>query len=91
MTDSTAIPAAKCPKCGYFMDATCEAYNYGGRRPRPGDISMCLGCGYASIFNDDLTRREPTKEEALTISLLPEVMKAQIARAQLLGDKLIKK
>jgi hypothetical protein len=87
MTD-TKIPPEKCPKCGYFIDATCEAYNYGGRRPRPGDISMCLGCGFPSIFNEDLTRRSPTKEEARQISLMPEVIKAQLVRDGLVGDKI---
>lgn len=91
MRDSTRIPPAECPKCGYFIDATSEAYNYGGMKPRPGDISMCIGCGHATIFRKDLTRREPSKEEALHISLLPEVIKAQLARAQLLGDKLAKR
>lgn len=89
--DATRIPEGECPKCGYRIDATSEAYSYGGAKPRPGDISMCLSCGYASFFAEDLSRRVPNAKEALEISLNPEVMKAQIARSHLVGDKLKKR
>jgi hypothetical protein len=52
---------------------------------------MCLSCGYASVFNDDLTRRKPTTEEALAISRSPEVKKAQRARAKVVGNKIRKR
>jgi hypothetical protein len=89
--DSTRIPIDQCPECGYVIDSTCEAYNYGGMKPQSGDISMCLSCGYASVFNDDLTRRRPTTEESLAIKRNPEVKKAQRARAVVVGNKIRKR
>lgn len=87
----TPIPPGDCPECGYHIDSTSEAYNYGGATPRPGDISMCLSCGYASVFADDLSRRKPTKKEAEEIWHNPEVKKAQRARAVLVGNKIRKR
>ena len=91
MSDSTAIPPGDCPECGYHIDSTCAAYNYDGKTPNPGDISMCLSCGYASVFADDLSRRRPTKEESEIIWNSPEVKKAQRARAVVVGNKIRKR
>lgn len=85
------IPKDQCPECGYVIDSTSEAYNYGGARPQSGDISMCLSCGYLSVFNEDLTRRRPTKEEAESIQRAPEVKKAQRARDMVVGNKIRKR
>lgn len=89
MKDSTRVPEQKCSKCGYQIDSATEAYGDG--KPRPGDISMCLGCGHATFFAEDLSRREPTPEEALKLSLTPEIMFAQLARARVVGDDLSKR
>lgn len=86
MSEEIRIPDHKCSKCGYLMDATTHAY--GNELPNPGDISMCLSCGHATLFDHDLQQREPTREEALRISLIPEVMKAQLVRANMVGDRL---
>ena len=83
---TTIIPPKACSKCGYHVDSTTEAYGDG--KPNPGDISICLGCGHATLFDKDLNRREPTQEEALRISLIPEVMKAQLFRSSMVGDRL---
>jgi Zn ribbon nucleic-acid-binding protein len=91
MSDSTRIPPGECPECGYHIDSTSAAYNYGGQKPSPGDISMCLSCGYASIFAADLSRRRPNKEESEAIMRSPEVKKAQRARAVVVGNKIRKR
>jgi hypothetical protein len=41
-----------------------------------------------SVFNADLTMREPNAEEAREISLYPDVIQAQVARAHLVGNKI---
>ncbi len=37
--------------------------------PEPGDVTICIGCGYLMTFNDDLTFRELTEEELLEVPL----------------------
>lgn len=86
MRTDTTTPEQKCSKCGYRMDCASEAF--GDKTPRPGDISICISCGHATIFIEDLTRREPTPGEARLISLTPEVMEVQLARAHCVGDRL---
>jgi Zn ribbon nucleic-acid-binding protein len=91
MKSDIRIPEHKCPQCGYLIDTTVEAYGDIGNLPNPGDVSMCISCGHAMLFNEDLTVREPTEKEALVINLMPEVMEAQLARSHLVGDKLKKR
>ena len=90
MTKDIEIPVDQCPECGYVIEVTSGICN-NATKPRTGDISMCLGCGHLTLFNKDMTLREPSKEEALTISLMPEIIQAQLARAHIVGDKLAKK
>lgn len=91
MSNETRIPPGNCPECGYFIDSTSEAYNYGGAKPKPGDISMCLSCGYASVFAEDLSRRRPTRGESEIIWNSPEVKRAQRARSVVVGNKIRKR
>ena len=58
------IPKYKC-SCGYEIDATQQAG--GNAKPSKGDYSLCLKCARVSIFNQDLTQREPTNEELVEI------------------------
>ena len=77
--DATFTPQNHCPKCGYRTDAASVARGQ-HHRPNAGDISVCMNCGAITIFNDDLTLREPTGKELLEASLNPDVIQAQIVR-----------
>jgi hypothetical protein len=68
------------------MNSSSEIF--GDNKPRAGDVSICIGCGHATIFTEDLTRREPTPEEALIISLNPKTIQVQLTRAHCIGDSL---
>lgn len=83
---STPIPKQYCWKCGYQFTATSPAV--GEYKPSAGDISMCISCGVASVFNEDLTLRKPTPEELEIILRHPVLTAAQIYRADVVGDKL---
>lgn len=78
---TTEIPAQNCSRCGYLVEATTGVNNQ--ERPNPGDISICMGCGHLTLFAENNARREPTSDEALTMSLLPEVITAQLMVANL--------
>ncbi|MCL2452067.1 MAG: hypothetical protein FWD08_00205 [Alphaproteobacteria bacterium] len=51
-----------CARCGYTVDTVSCAIGK-GRKPRHGDISLCLNCGYPSIFNEEMRRRAITEAE----------------------------
>lgn len=83
---ATAIPQARCYHCGYVMiECTGVKTNYA---PSPGDVSICAACGAIAVFNSDLTMREPTQDERERIERDPLVTEAQIARADIIGDKI---
>jgi hypothetical protein len=48
-----------CPYCGYFFDCA-TAINGSAARPKPGDYSICINCGCASVLNADLSLRKRT-------------------------------
>ena len=84
--ESTKIPKQVCWKCGYVMDRTTEALC--DAKPRKGDVSICLCCGALAVFKKNLTLREPTRKEELDWGNWPVILRAQIYRAAIVGDKL---
>jgi hypothetical protein len=85
--EETLIPKASCPKCGYRMDRTSDPHG-GDARPSEGDASVCLACGNVSVFNSDLSMRQPTAAEKELFDRDPQILEAQMARAYVVGDKL---
>jgi len=57
---TTRIPGALCPSCGELIDA---ASNRGDAVPKPSDLSVCVFCGAALVFGDNLKLRAMTAEE----------------------------
>jgi hypothetical protein len=66
MTDAiirtTRTPACACLNCGLALSG---ATGWEGRKPKPGNGSVCVRCGHFMVFADDLTMREPTDEEII--------------------------
>lgn len=56
------VPVRLCLGCGAANDRTTET-SESGRKPEAGDATICVSCGQASIFNEDLSLRLPTEEE----------------------------
>lgn len=44
--------AMECPACGYFADRVTGIGH--SQKPRPGDITVCVGCGCICEFDKDL-------------------------------------
>jgi hypothetical protein len=53
-------PARPCLNCEYVMDAYTGLQS---ETPEAGDVAICIRCGYAHIYNANLTFRHPTAEE----------------------------
>ena len=47
--------------------------------PDPGSLSLCIRCGVWAIFDEDLSLRKPTNEEAIEISADPYVQQCHAA------------
>lgn len=58
------VPKSHCLNCGYELDAaTCMEE---GKPPaRPGDLSICLQCGWLSVFDKKLRLRAPNADEMI--------------------------
>lgn len=85
------IPPVKCPYCGYRMDCTSGVFDGEGKIPKPGDASICLNCGKASIFTDTLGMRFPTPEEKADLADDERIIQAQIMQASVVTEDLRKK
>jgi hypothetical protein len=72
-----------CNRCGYLSDAMTGLTE--GKDARPGDYSMCLGCGHVTMFAPDLTLRELTEAERREAAKDIRIAQALIARAVVMG------
>ena len=60
---TTVLPhAPKCPKCGHILDAATSLEN---ASPKPGDVTICVGCGNLLEFLKDKPWLAPISQEKL--------------------------
>ena len=65
---TTRLAETKCLRCHHKLDAaSCLADD--AAVPKPGDITICIKCGYLMTFTDDLSFRDLTEEEVLEVTL----------------------
>lgn len=65
------MPLSSCVECGKELDGASALGP--DASPSPGDVTLCIHCGSASIFTEELLLRRPTAEEFCDISLMPGV------------------
>jgi hypothetical protein len=53
--------ATDCPHCGTRNEMASGLS--GDEAPVPGDVTLCIGCGHWSVFNEDGTLRKASKDE----------------------------
>lgn len=71
---------SKCPGCGRGLTYE-RARRRGGDPPRPGDLSVCIYCAEALVFNDDMSVRQATVGDLLALS---EAEREELGRVQVL-------
>jgi len=59
--NSFHVKAQLCPKCGYLLDA-CTAVD-GTKGPKPGDVTVCIGCAQVLEYLDGLDIAVMDKDE----------------------------
>lgn len=77
---SSTVPLDRCRVCASPNDRAADLF--GAQRPTPGDFSICINCGALSMYNDDLSLREPTDDER---EQLPDLGLRAIAVIRLRG------
>jgi len=81
---SSDVPATACPGCGRRNDAATSVFS--DSKPSPGSVSVCIACGHISVFNADLTLRNPTDAETREIAGDRRILAVQRARDQLMQE-----
>jgi hypothetical protein len=77
----TRVPEAACLGCGKVMDAASGLGTK--RKPKPGNIGVCLYCGHLQAYGWDLKFRPLTDEEMLEIAGDERIVAANTARAKM--------
>ena len=70
---------AACPKCGRLNDGALATVE-GSNGPKVGDLTICIGCHFVSIFDDHMEPRKMTVEERAAFDANP-VVAMGVARA----------
>ena len=65
---TTRLFESECLGCGKLLGAAADPTD-DDAVPEPGDITICIGCGYLMVFADDLTFREIREDEILEVPL----------------------
>lgn len=77
--ENDILPDYLCLKCHRKLDAASDPYNK-ERRPKPGDISICLYCGNLAAFSGDGFMIRPlTDQEEADVSRDNRIMTARAA------------
>lgn len=85
MFDPVQTPHCHCLACNSIIDACTNMT--ADTQPRGGDITICLDCGHIMAFEADLTLRNLTAAEMISVAGDPEIIKIQKARVAALADR----
>ena len=55
------VKKQKCPYCGFEGDGV-EEFNREDRKPKPGDISVCISCAGIQVFGEEMELLKISKE-----------------------------
>lgn len=56
-----------CPNCGNLLECASHLSD-DSLKPRPGDYSICIGCGTVLRFTSDMKVTEVTEDEFLSLN-----------------------
>lgn len=57
---TSKVPQSWCDTCGLELDAASDMFTE--RAPSPGDVSICINCGTAYVFDENLNLSKPSPE-----------------------------
>jgi len=71
---TSRVPEILCWNCGKMISA---ATSWKDKRPRPGDVSVCIYCGEVGMFDAFLALRRPTDDEIVMMAGDKDLLLAQ--------------
>lgn len=80
MVKDHKMSPASCPNCGEIHDGALNAE--GNRKPKWGDIFICIECHHIGIFDNNLQLRNPTDAEMVDIAGNPAIIRTMRALEQ---------
>lgn len=83
---TTHLQESRCPACRKALDAA-TAIDAPTAKPKPGDVSLCFGCGTVLVFTKKLGHRVAGKRDllGLTKTQLAALRRTQVS-ILMLGD-----
>ena len=76
-----------CPACGYEVQAVSPSIPDYKEKPKAGDITMCVSCGYLAVFGRNMRLRRMSKRKLAEVMNDPEVQLMVKAHADVRGDR----
>ena len=67
---TTRVPARHCPVCSTLLDAATDVEEQ-GNKPKPDDLTICIGCGTFLLFDKNLKLYKPDKTDEELLAELP--------------------
>lgn len=82
---TSVLPPQACLACGHVMDRHAHMSTKGAPPaiPMPGDITLCIQCGFVMAYDENLRFRDLTKKEMEEAIQDERVQKAIVAIAEL--------
>lgn len=80
---NSEIPKQSCSFCGYVADTAANPFS-GVKRPKPGDLIVCMNCGHLTAFGPDMKQRPLTPEEEHYIAGDPRLLALQEVRGEVM-------
>jgi hypothetical protein len=80
------LPLSCCTACGKELDRASGLLADAGvdDNVRPGDVTVCLGCGHLMALDDDLRLRDLTDDEAYKVDRDARLLAIRRARAAII-------
>lgn len=81
----TKLPISPCFSCGQPNDAATGVF--GANTPKPGDLTVCMYCGYVMAFDAQMRTRKLTGMEMINVAGDTRIWRLQVVRATTMKGK----
>ncbi len=84
---SHELPPDNCPACGWEVAAVSPSDPRRKDKPKPGEVTMCLQCGFLAAFGPDMRLRRLSRRRLAAAMRDPDVQLMVKAHMDLWGGR----